>query len=78
MPMNFPDMRSLLKEAEVTKFRSPNTGETEDEYRSALADHVERIDFIESMEIRNKVGWDQWNEDQRLDMLQRSSTRKRS
>lgn len=71
MPMDFPDMRSLELAAEVWKFRSPNEGETEDAYRTALANHVQPKDLIESMEIRNKVGWDRFNDRQNLDMIKR-------
>ena len=58
MPMDFPDMQSLKMAAEIHKFRQPAEGETEVQYRRALADHVRPIDFIESEEIRNGVGWD--------------------
>jgi len=75
MPMDFPDMRSLISAAEVHKFRKPNEGETEDQYRTALADHVKPRDFIESEEIRNGSGWDQWNDTQKRDMLRRSGAR---
>lgn len=69
MPMDFPDMASLKSAAEVHKFRMPHEGEAEDDYRTALADHVESIDFVESCEIRNKVGWDKFSERQNLEML---------
>ena len=72
MPMNFPDMKSLLLAADAWKFRKPNEGESEDEYRIALAEFVAPQDMIESMEIRNKVGWDQWNDAQNLAMLMRA------
>ncbi len=71
MPMSFPDMESLERAAEMWKFREINPGETEDDYREALADHVEPEDFIESNEIRFKVGWDQWSDEQNRDMLRR-------
>jgi len=71
MPMDFPDMKSLQMAAKVYKFRDVNEGETEQEYRSALADHVAPRDFIESEEIRNSVGWDKWNDEQKKDMLNR-------
>lgn len=69
MPMNFPDMKSLIWCAEVHKFRKPNEDETEQEFRTALADHVEPRDFIESQEIRNKVGWDKFSDAQNSEML---------
>lgn len=65
MPMDFPDMQSLVRHAELWKFRKPHTGETEAQYREALAD------FVESCEIRNKVGWDQFTDEQNKDMLRR-------
>lgn len=71
MPKDFPDMNSLKRCAECHDFRGPNTGESEDEYRSALADHVQPRDYIESLEIRNKVGWNKFSDDQNKDMLRR-------
>ena len=69
MPMDFPDLRSLQNAAIVHKFREINKDETEEDYRSALADHVATKDFIESEEIRNKVGWDMWTDEQKNRML---------
>jgi len=69
MPMDFPDLRSLEFAAEVHNFRKIKKGETEDEFRSALADHVQSIDYIESLEIRNKVGWDKFTDAQKRDMI---------
>ena len=69
--MDFPDMRALKECAQVHKFRPPAEGETEAAYRTALADHVMPRDFIESEEIRNKVGWDKWSPAQNRDMLRR-------
>lgn len=71
MPTDFPDMRSLERIASIHKFRELKTDESEDEYRSAIADHVYLIDSIESCEIRYKIGWDKWSEDQKKDMLRR-------
>ena len=71
MPMDFPDMNSLRQAAQVHKFREPNDGESEAVFRAALADHVQSIDYIESLEIRNKVGWDKFSPDQNRDMLRR-------
>ena len=62
MPMSFPNMESLIQAAEVHKFRASTPKESEEEYRTALADHVAGIDFIESEEIRTGKGWDQWDE----------------
>ena len=71
MPMNFPDMDALVRRAELYEFRPPHEGETEASYRTALADHVAPIDFIESQEIRTGKGWDQWNGEENRDMLRR-------
>lgn len=71
MPMNFPDMDSLKRAAEVWKFRDPRDGETEAEFRDALADHVAPKDLIESQEIRTGKGWDRWSEADKLQMLAR-------
>jgi len=60
MPMDFPDMNSLKRAAELRKFREPLKNETEDAFRAALADHVQPINLIESIEIRSKVGWNQF------------------
>jgi len=72
MPMDFPDMKSLIMAAEVHKFRKPKKGESEDAYRNALADHVRPRDLIESQEIRHKVGWDLWGDKEEKDLLQRN------
>lgn len=71
MPMNFPDLKSLKSCARVHDFRDINGDESDDDYRNVLADHVAPIDFIESQEIRTKVGWDRWTDDQNRDMLRR-------
>lgn len=73
MPMDFPDMRSLIMAGQVHEFRAPNDGESEEDYRSALADHVQPRDYIESFEIRNKVGWDKFTPAQNLDMIRRAA-----
>jgi len=75
MPMDFPDMKSLLSAAEVHEFRKPDKDETEIQYRNALADHVRPRDFIESEEIRNGCGWDRWDEGQKRAMLGRAGMR---
>lgn len=71
MPMDFPDMKSLIAEAELTGFRKPLDGEAEAAYRELLADHVAPIDFIESEEVRNGVGWDQFSIEQNREMVLR-------
>jgi len=57
--------------ARVHKFRKPDTNETEEDYREALANHVESRDRIEAEEIRNKVGWDKFTDEQNKNMLRR-------
>lgn len=71
MPMDFPDMESLIQAGKIHNFRLPDPHETEAHYRKALADHVQPIDLIESMEIRTKKGWDKFNEGQSLELLVR-------
>jgi hypothetical protein len=77
MPMDFPDMKSLKHHAEILKFRQPNEGETEEQFRTALADFVEPLDFIESQEIRNKVGWNKFDKSQNMGMLMAAALRGR-
>lgn len=72
MPMDFPDMQSLEWAAKAHKFRLPEEGEPEETYRKALANHVESIDFIESLEIRNGVGWDKFTKKQNEEAVLRS------
>ena len=64
MPMDFPDMHSLEDAASIHNFRSLNVGETELQYRQALADHVSSRDFIESEEIRTGHGWNKFTEEE--------------
>jgi len=71
MPLDFPDMQSLVNRAKLHGFREPIENEREDEYRNALADFVEPIDFIESIEIRNKIGWDKFSDEHNSTMIQR-------
>ena len=75
MPMDFPDMNSLKFCAKMYKFRQPLPDEEEEDFREALANHVEPRGLIESMEIRNKVGWDKFSEKQNRDMLIRGFLR---
>jgi hypothetical protein len=77
MPMDFPDMQSLVNAADIWKFRALGEGETEREYRIALADFVAPKDFIESEEIRNGKGWDKWNSGENAAMLLRSMMAKK-
>jgi len=76
MPMDFPDLDSLKRAGSMWKFREINNNESEESYRSALADFVADKDFIESQEIRNKVGWNKWTADQNKDILTRGYMRK--
>lgn len=66
MPMNFPDFKSLKNHAKRRNFRQPENNETEEIYRNAFAKFMDNIDMIEANEIRNKVGWDQWTDNQKL------------
>lgn len=77
MPMDFPDMKSLERAAECWKFRKPNEGESEAEYRTALADFVQPKDLVESMEIRAKVGWDKFSERDSTEMVLRAALNNR-
>lgn len=70
MPMNFPDLDSLKHRAAIQKFRQPNDGENEAQYRQAFAEYMEPIDFVEAQEIRNKVGWDRFTDKQNVKMLE--------
>lgn len=76
MPMDFPDMNPLKRAAECHKFRQPNEGETEPEYRAALANHVQPIDLVESMEIRTSKGWDKFDDSENSSILLRSMLRR--
>ena len=78
MPMDFPDLKSLQSAARIHKFRDVLKGETEHDYRNALADHVASIDFVESEEIRNSVGWDKFTKSQNNAMLLRSILKNKS
>lgn len=49
----------------------PKDNETEDEYREMLAQHVVTRDRVEAEEIRNKVGWDRFTDEQNKAMLRR-------
>ena len=71
MPMDFPDLDSLIRHATMLKFRMPQAGENEDAYRRALADHVRPLDFLEAEEILNKHGWDKFTEEENKQMVRR-------
>lgn len=72
MPMDFPDMDSLIRCAKARGFRDPNVNEIEQEYRNALADFVEDLDFLESWEIRNKMCWDKWSNETVIQMFRKA------
>jgi len=72
MPMDFPDMKSLINAASIHNFRKINKDETEIQYRNSLADHVTKIDFVESEEIRNGCGWNKFSDNQNAAMMGRS------
>lgn len=71
MPMDFPNLKSLERAAEVWKFRIRADEETEAQYREALADFVQTKDFVESMEIRKGKGWDQFTSEDNMEMIRR-------
>jgi hypothetical protein len=71
MPMSFPDMESLKRRAEQRGFRQPNENELEFQFRKEFADFMENIDMVESMEIRTSKGWDEFNERQKINLLER-------
>lgn len=76
MPMDFPNMQSLINTSKVWKFREPKEDENETEYRIALADCVEEYDLIESMEIRTGHGWDKFTETEKNEMTNRAAIRR--
>ena len=65
MPMDFPDLNSLVKVAKKHNFRDLNPNESEASYRIALSKHVRSIDVVESQEIRLGIGHDKWTKEQR-------------
>lgn len=72
MPMSFPDMQSLVAAAKVHNFRKPKENEKEEDFRKELADHVQNIDLIESMEIRTGKGWDKFDDCDNFSLLARA------
>lgn len=71
MPMSFPDIESLKSRAVQRRFRQPNEDELESQFRKEFADFMESVDLVESMEIRTSIGWDEFNEKQKTNMLER-------
>lgn len=62
MPRSFPNMESLTSNAQLRNFRQPHDGESEVDYRAALAQHVQDLgDIVEAMEIRSGQGWNAWD-----------------
>lgn len=61
MPRSFPDMQSLVSNAKARKYREPFENETEESYRTNFANWMRNVDPVESLEIRNGVGWDKQN-----------------
>jgi len=76
MPMDFPDMKSLISAAKIHEFRKLKKNESEIQYCNALANHVQSRDYIESEEIRNGIGWDKWDEGQNAALIGRSILKK--
>ena len=67
MPISVPDHDAVLREAKKHMFREPRLDEPEEQYRTALADHVGRRDKIAGHEIRTGRGWDEWTASDRSD-----------
>lgn len=72
MPMSFPNMQSLKDRAMQRGFRTSNDGETTDQYRTAFANYMIKVDMVESMEIRSSKGWDQWSPEQGVQLMRDS------
>jgi len=72
MPMNFPNMKALKSAARVHELREPFEDETAQHYREELANHVQSIDLVESMEIRTGSGWDKFSDQENGELLARS------
>ena len=58
MPIDFPNMDSLINRARLRGFRMPEPGETEDSYRQEFSVFMCGVDMIESIEIATGTGWD--------------------
>lgn len=75
--MTFPDYDSLKMAAQCHGFRDPQPNEQEDQYRAALADYVEETGYdgkghvIEAMEIRTGRGWDDFSENENIQLVLR-------
>lgn len=74
MPRSFPNMESLTSNAQLRNFRQPHDGESEADYRAALAQHVQDLgDIVEAMEIRSGQGWNAWDLNQTEALLTEAS-----
>ena len=69
MPRSFPTIEHVQRAAYSHGFREMRQGETEDQYRAAVADHVQSRDLVESMEIRTGKGWNAFSEIENLQMI---------
>lgn len=58
MPIDFPNMDSLINRARLRGFRMPEPDETEDAYRQAFSVFMRGVDMVESIEIATGTGWD--------------------
>ena len=47
----------------------PIENETEKVFRRSFVAYMDSVDMVEANEIRNKMGWDQWTENQQLASL---------
>lgn len=52
MPMYFPTHEDVVNRAKQRNFRMPLEDESEDDYRMAFADFMQKIDMVEAGEIR--------------------------
>lgn len=84
LQMNYPsDWNSLRRAARIHKFRQPMPGESKDVYRGQLADHLlinmfsdfdrfqKALGIIDSEEIRNGIGWDEFSQSQMTALMDR-------
>ena len=67
MPINVPDHDAVVREAKKHGYREPSDNESEEHYRTALADHVSRRDKVAGHEIRTGRGWDEWTASDKSD-----------
>ncbi len=72
MPINVPSHETVLREARKHRYREPRPGESEEDYRTSLAEHVFNIDKVAGHEIRTGRGWDEWTASDRADFIART------